>query len=457
MTDRNTGIESIGSAHWGTHFCGFYGTREDLAATLIPYFATGLQEDEFCQWITSDPLTVEDATKELRRAIPDLDRYFDRKQIEIWDYRDWYLRGGHFDSDRVLGQWAQKEKEALDRGYQGCRIAGNTTWIDKKDWPDFVAYETEVNRSFPSLRMIGLCTYCMEGLGADAALEVICSHQLALARISGRSEKIDGSILVIATEELRRLNERLHETIKERTAHLETANTELDARLRTQTSLAEQLQQLCARLLDLQDEERRRIATQLHEVVAQNLFGLSVNLDRLQQRPRMSNLESILAECQMLCEQSLKQIRTLSYLLHPPMLDLAGLASALQAYIAGVARQSDIHIEFQATSDLGRLSPDVETDLFRVVQEGLSNVVRHSGSLSAIVRLEKPTDFVVLQIEDFGRGMPASVIDALSAGRGEIGVGLLGVRERLRQIGGRLEIQSSHKGTILTASVPLPL
>ena len=86
MTDRNTGIGSIGNVHWGTHFCGFYGTREDLAATLIPYFATGLQEDEFCQWITSDPLTVEDATKELRRAIPDLDRYFDRKQMEIWGF-----------------------------------------------------------------------------------------------------------------------------------------------------------------------------------------------------------------------------------------------------------------------------------------------------------------------------------------------------------------------------------
>jgi len=455
MADRNPGIESIGSVPWGAHLCGFFDTREELVATLIPYFATGLREDEFCMWITCDPLGAEEAKAELRNVISDLDRYLDRKQIEIWDYRDWYLRGGHFDADRVFGQWVEKEKEARDRGYQGCRATGNTSWLDNKTWPQFMAYEMEVNRCLPSLRMIGLCTYCMDGLAADDALEVICSHQLAVTRIAGQSQTTDGSVLVIATEELRRLK-RLRETNEERTVYLERANTELDAPLRTQRDLAEQLQRLSARLLDLQDQERRRIATQLHEVIAQNLFGLSVNLDRLQQHPRLPNFESVLAECRILCEQSLKQIRALSYLLHPPMLDLAGLCSALHSYIESVGRQSDIHIELHTASEIGRLSPEVETDLFRVVQEGLSNVVRHSGSLSAIVRLEKRTNFVVLQIEDFGGGMPASVIDALSGGRGEIGVGLLVVRERLRQIGGCLEIQSSHKGTILTASVPLP-
>jgi signal transduction histidine kinase len=302
--------------------------------------------------------------------------------------------------------------------------------------------------------MIGLCTYCVDDLAADAALEVICNHQVAVTRISGQSRAIDSSMVLIATQELQRLNERLHQKIKERTAHLETANTELDARLRTQTSVAEQLQQLSARLLDLHDQERRRIATQLHEVIAQNLFGLSLHLARLD-RLGLSDLESILAECRTLCEQSLKQIRKLSYLLHPPMLELAGLVSALHAYTEGVAKQNDIHIEFQALPDIGRLSPELETDLFRVVQEGLSNVVRHSGSLSAIVRLERRADFVVLEIEDFGRGMPPSVMDALSLGHGEIGIGILGIRERLRQIDGQLELRSSKKGTILIAKVPL--
>src|SRR5262245_20246290 len=120
--DRKTGIDYIGSVPWGTHLCAFYGNRGDLAATLVPYFAAGLREHEFCMWVTSDPLGVEEATTELRKAIPDLDRYLDISQIEIWDYRDWYLRDGHFDPDRVLGQWVDKEKAATDHGYNGFRI-----------------------------------------------------------------------------------------------------------------------------------------------------------------------------------------------------------------------------------------------------------------------------------------------------------------------------------------------
>jgi signal transduction histidine kinase len=412
--DRKTGLESIGSVPWGTHMCGFYGTRQDLTSILAPYFAAGLREDEFCLWVTSDPLSVEEAKTELRKAIPDLDQYLDRSQIEVWDYHDWYLRGGRFDADRVFGQWAEKERKATDCGYQGFRAAGNLSWIEKKDWPDFVAYEAAVNRSFSSHRMIGLCTYCTEACDADAVLDVIRNHQFALARISG------------------------------------------EARLRTQSSLSIQLQQLSARLLDLQDQARRRISKQLHEETAQNLFGLSLSLANLQRQMSLSDLEPIVVECQTLCEQTLTQIRAISQLLHPQILDLAGLASALRSYIDDFVKQHKLQVELALDPGIGRLSSKVETDLFRVAQEGLSNVVRHSGSAAVIVRLETRASFTVLEIEDFGRGMPAAVMDALSAGVGELGVGILGMRERLRQIGGHLEIRSNGKGTVVTASVPLP-
>jgi signal transduction histidine kinase len=411
--DRRTGLESIDSVPWGTHMCGFYGTRQDLTSILAPYFAAGIQEDEFCILVTSDPLSVDEAKTELRHAIPDLDQYLDANQIEIWDYRDWYLKGGRFDADRVFGQWFEKEKKATERGYQGFRAAGNLTWLEKKDWPDFMAYEAEVNRSVSSRRMVGLCTYCTESCEPDAVLDVIRHHQFTLSRISG------------------------------------------EARLRTQASLSIQLQQLSARLLDLQDQARRRISKQLHEETAQNLFGLSLSLANLQRQRSLSDLEPIVADCQMLCEQSLKQIRAISHRLHPPILDLAGLASALRAYIDGFVKENNIQVEFVQDPRIGRLTLKVETDLFRVAQEGLLNVVRHSGSPVAIVRFERRANLAVLEIEDFGRGIPPAVMDALS-GVGEIGVGLLGMRERLRQIGGSLEIRSHRKGTVVTASVPLP-
>jgi signal transduction histidine kinase len=435
--DCKTGIDCIGDVPWGTHLCEFYGTRHDLLDTLAPYFAAGLKNDEFCIWVTSDPLSVEDTRTELSKAIPHFERYLDSNQMEIWDYRDWYLRGGHFDADRVIGQWAEKEKKAADDGYKGFRVAGNTAWLGEKNWPDFMAYEAEVNRSFPSHRIIGLCTYSTEGCGADAMLEVIRNHQLPLARISGRSEIIEGSIP------------------KERTAHLETAKAALEASLRTQTSLSAQLQRLSSHLLDAQDEDRRRIAAQLHEVTAQNLFAISVNLASLQAKTKVSELETTLAESRMLCEESLKQLRTLSYVLHPPILDIAGLAPALRSYIDGFVKESGIQVDLKLASETGRLPAQVETDLFRVVEEGLSNVARHSGSSAAIVRLERRPNLVVLQIEDFGRGMPPSSISALSGDAVEIGMGVLRMRERLQQIGGQLEIRSSDTGTSVVASVPL--
>src|SRR5262249_24247164 len=177
----------------GTHLCEFHNTREELTETLVPYFAAGLQQDEFCFWVTSDSAGVEGAKSRLRKAAPHLDRYFDLGQIEIWDYRDWYLRSGYFDADRVFGQWVEKEKWALDAGYKVLRLTGDTAWVEKKDWPDFMVYEAEVNRVFPQHRMIGLCTYHLDRCTPDAVLGVVRNHQLTLARIAGEWEMIESS------------------------------------------------------------------------------------------------------------------------------------------------------------------------------------------------------------------------------------------------------------------------
>jgi len=163
-----------------------------------------------------------------------------------------------------------------------------------------------------------------------------------------------------------------------------------------------------------------------------------------------------LAECQALCEQSLQEIRTLSYLLHPPMLDQAGLVSALPWYIDGFVRRSGIDVALVVTQEIGRLPREMETDLFRVVQEGLANIRRHSGSRTATVRLEKQGAVLVLQIADQGRGIPERDETAAPNGVESLGVGIVGMRHRLRQLGGQLKIDSGGQGTIVTATLPLP-
>ena len=218
----------------------------------------------------------------------------------------------------------------------------------------------------------------------------------------------------------------------------------------------EELRSLSARLRNTQDEERRRIARELHDGVAQCLFGISAYLATLRASVDAESPEAeTLAEVSHHCDEGLKQVRLLSYVLHPPMLDEVGLASAVKWFADGLERRSSIDIEVDAEEDMERLPLSVERDLFRIVQEGLSNVIRHSGSRKATVRLVRQSDHALLQIQDFGCGMPAGFESGDRDRQQGGGVGILGMRERLRHIGGRLEIRSGPQGTTLTAIVPL--
>ncbi len=138
---RKTGVDVIGNIPWGTHICLFYQTAEDLIDILVPYFKTGLENNEFCMWVTSEPLNVEDAKRALKREIKELDEYIERGQIEFLDYRQWYAASGKFEADRVLQGWVEKEQQAMKRGWAGLRLTGNTFWLGKEDWRAFADYE----------------------------------------------------------------------------------------------------------------------------------------------------------------------------------------------------------------------------------------------------------------------------------------------------------------------------
>ena len=217
----------------------------------------------------------------------------------------------------------------------------------------------------------------------------------------------------------------------------------------------EELRQLTSRLLRLQDEERRRIAGELHDVTAQNLLAMTLGLAEVQRQPDglSEEVRNALARCQTLGRQSLQEIRTLSYLLHPPLLDEAGLVSALRWYTDGFAKRSGIDVELIAPRDLGRLSLDIETALFRVVQECLTNIYRHSGSKAALIRLARDAERVVLIVKDDGCGIEGRGHKEWSENGLTLGVGIPGMRQRLLQLGGKLDIESDAGGTTVTAVV----
>lgn len=190
---RKTDIDVIGELSWGAHFCQFYQTKDDLVDILVPYFKAGLESNEFCMWVTSQPLEVEEAEESLRKVLPELDYYLKEGQIEIISYTEWYLKDGVFDSKRVLNGWVEKLDSALKNGYDGLRLTGNTFWLEKDDWGDFTDYEEEVDRILGNYNIISLCTYCLDKCNATEIIDVVANHQFALIKREGKWERIESS------------------------------------------------------------------------------------------------------------------------------------------------------------------------------------------------------------------------------------------------------------------------
>jgi two-component system NarL family sensor kinase len=216
------------------------------------------------------------------------------------------------------------------------------------------------------------------------------------------------------------------------------------------------LRQLSARLLKLQDEERRRIARDLHDTTGQKIAVLSMSLDRLAKLvdTRKVDVKDALTESRDVVGKIGEEIRTLSYLLHPPLLDECGLASAVLWYAEGFKKRSGIHLSVSIDEELVRLTTDAETALFRVLQESLTNVHRYSGSPSAEIRIFQSPSKVHLEIVDHGKGVKSGTERSTFAGAPTLGVGIPGMRERIRQLGGQLEVEFSNEGTRVYATLP---
>jgi PAS domain S-box-containing protein len=207
---RNSGIDVIGSVPWGTHFCQFYQTKQDLIEILVPYFKAGLENNEFCTWITSEPLMVSEAQEAMRKAVKDFDEYLHQGQIEVIPYDEWYLLGGKFNADRVLAAWVSKLEQALARGYSGLRLTGNTLWLERNRWRAFTEYEAKVNNVIGKYNMLAICTYCLDKCDGAAVIDVVRNHQFALVKQKGKWDIIESDIYKQTKQALRENEEDLN-------------------------------------------------------------------------------------------------------------------------------------------------------------------------------------------------------------------------------------------------------
>ncbi len=279
----------------------------------------------------------------------------------------------------------------------------------------------------------------------SSAYQVVASFDLLKSEVTERKKAEQESRN--REEHLRMLAYGLESEARYRARELQLRNAEV-------LHQTKELRELSARLMQTQDEERRRIARDLHDSAGQIITVLSLNLAGTIRHARENPvLNKVVEDSQELVQQLSKEIRTLSYLLHPPLLDENGVPGAIRWYAQGLAERSGLTIELVMLEDLGRLPDDMEVAIFRIVQECLTNIHRHSGSKTAAIRLARNAESVLLEIQDDGTGMPDQTLSAIRTQRS--GVGITGMRERVRHLNGIMNIESNADGTKISITLPL--
>ena len=210
---RRSGIDILGDVPWGTHLCLFYETEQDLIDILIPYFRAGLESNEFCMWITSEPVNEKKARSALGEAIPDFDRYLRIGQMEIISHNLWYLKNGIFDLQKVMNGWIGKIDQITSTGFNGVRVTGNTSWLETSEWRRFADYERQVDSTIDDLPMLAICSYAMDKCSASDVVDVTSTHRFALVKQNGTWALIGNHKQKKAEEKIKLLSTALEGSI----------------------------------------------------------------------------------------------------------------------------------------------------------------------------------------------------------------------------------------------------
>jgi signal transduction histidine kinase len=255
--------------------------------------------------------------------------------------------------------------------------------------------------------------------------------------------------------QLREAQEKLEQRVEERTAELSQAVVNLEQEMAVRTEAEEHLRRLSVRLMTIQDDERRRLARDLHDTAGQTLAAIKMTLATLQESvSRDAQSDGVIDDLNLLADEALQEIRTTSYLLHPPLLDETGFVSAARWFVEGFNKRSGIQVNCDMPDNVERFPDAVEVALFRVLQESLTNIHRHSGATAATVKFTCDSNRIELHVTDNGHGLSPQQLTKFRESDNGTGVGVAGMRERLRELGGQLEAQSNGMGTTIAATIP---
>lgn len=453
---RETGIEVIGAVPWGTHFCQFYKTKQDLIDILVPYFREGLEHNEYCMWVTSLPLAADEARAAIRCAMPDFDRYLAKGQIEIIPYTDWYLKGGVFDQKRVLDGWVERLQRALRDGYAGLRLSGNTFWLEKPDWHYFTDYEEAVNGVIGKFRMMALCTYSMDRCGADEVIDVVRNHQFALIKREGDWVLIESSERKRAEEAIMRLNWELTEAVealRAKSVELESANVKL-----------KELDRLKSMFISSMSHELR---TPLNTIIGfsgillQGIVGELTEEQRKQLTMVKESADHLLALINDIIDISKIEAGRAEVAVGD--FDLVELVRDAVDSVAVAAREKGLTLSVSAPDALVIAGDRRRTK--QILVNLLGNAVKFTDSGGIDVDVVRRGRGVEIAVRDTGIGIRKDDLGKLFAAFSQIltegrvregsGLGLYLSQKIAKVIGGNISVQSEPgKGSVFTLSLP---
>jgi signal transduction histidine kinase len=449
---QNFGIDVLGDlAAWGSHFCVFYETKEDLFDVLSSYYRAGLQRKEYCLWIVTEPLTIEEAKQALKNAVPDLDRHLADSSLEILPGRDWYLQDGMFEDKRVRTRWDEKLVRVSAKGYAGMRVAGDTSWlVDKdwrhfcelKDWKQLCEHEEALNHIIGRDRLSGLCTYPIAACGALEILDVLQAHQFALARRSGSWEVIETAGFKQAKAEIKRLNEELEQRVLKRTGELMKASEALrDAQ--AELARATQLRAMGELTASLAHEIKQPIGA-----AVTNAEACVRLLDcRQPDIPEAREAALEMAKDAKRAAGIIDRVRAL-YQKGSAQLDIIDVNQIIGEMLAMLQNEASRH-SFTIRTDLAEGLPKVVADrvqlqqvLMNLMLNGIEAMLDTSGELS--VKSQVAADGqLLISVTDTGVGLPTEntdkIFDAFFTTKSQgTGLGLAITRSIVESHGGRI-------------------